>query len=86
MARSSQPSMVYLPSGGSMGMMGEEPPVKGALRPLGKSIHVQRLGSIVGRRGAGMSNITGENQLSHSFNHYGKGGLPGLDGGGGGMF
>jgi hypothetical protein len=76
--------MVYLPSGGMMGSLGDEPPVRGALRPIGKSIHVQHLGSIVGRRGAGSSNITGENQLAHSFNHYGKGGLPGLDGGGGG--
>jgi len=75
--------MVYLPAGGMMGMSMDQPPAKGALRPVGKTIHIQHLGTVVGQRGAGLNAIPGEsNQLSHSFNHYGKGGLRGLDEGG----
>lgn len=61
----------------------DEPPVRGALRPIGKTIHVQHLGTVVGRRGAGLNNLPGEvKPMNHTFNHYGKNGFGGLDGGG----
>jgi len=47
----------------------------------GKSIKRQDMGSVVGKRGAGISQITGGDQGAHSMLHYGKKGLPGLDGG-----
>ena len=37
-----------------------------------KSIKRQDLGSVVGRRGAGISQITGGDQAMHSMHHYGK--------------
>ena len=54
----------------------------------GKSMRTQHLGTVVGKRGAGISSITGGDQLAHSLHHYGKqnqaampGGLKGLVGG-----
>lgn len=72
-------------SGGFMGMFGpsKDPEKFGP----GKSVRRQDLGSVVGRRGPGLSQITGGDQDLHSVNHYGKkapggGGLGGLTGGG----
>jgi hypothetical protein len=48
-----------------------------------KSLKRQDMGSVVGRRGAGLSQITGGDQGAHSVNHYGKKGKPG--GGFGGL-
>jgi len=44
----------------------------------GKTIARQDTGSPVGRRGAGMSTITGGDPVAHSLNNYGKKGMPGL--------
>jgi hypothetical protein len=46
-----------------------------------RSLHSQVLGSVVGRRGAGITTLAGGDPAAHSVNHYGKQGLPGLDGG-----
>lgn len=46
----------------------------------GKPGAVQQMGSVVGRRGAGITSITPGDPLMHSFNNYGKGG-PGPMGG-----
>ena len=70
--RMSRPN--YLPSGGGFGSMYDQgDPTTGK---RGKSLQTQHLGSVVGRRGAGISQITGGDQGAHSMNHYGKGGLP----------
>jgi hypothetical protein len=68
----------YLPAQG-MGMGMDAEPAS-----VGKGIRRQEMGSVVGRRGAGLSQITGGDQTAHSLGHYGKGGLPGLIGGSGG--
>lgn len=69
----------FLPSFGLMGAMGAmQDPVEGK---HGKSIARQHMGSPIGRRQAGRSQITGGDQGSHSMGHYGKKGLPGLTGG-----
>lgn len=66
----------YLPAGGAMSPFGMAPdPVT---RGPGKSILTQHLGSVVGKRGAGLSMVGGGDQGSHSLGHYGKGGLRGL--------
>ncbi len=41
-------------------------------RSVGKPGHTEHLGSVVGRRGAGMSTGTGGNPGMHSLGHYGK--------------
>lgn len=46
-----------------------------------RSLHTQVLGSVVGRRGAGITTLASGDPTAHSVNHYGKQGLPGLDGG-----
>jgi len=71
----------YLPSFGLMGpfMGGPTPDPEKSGPP--KSIKRQELGTVVGRRGAGISQITGGDQGAHSMNHYGKKGLPGMEGG-----
>lgn len=43
----------------------------------------QHLGSLIGRRAAGTSMITGGDPVMHSLNHYGKGVSPLLAGDGG---
>jgi len=48
----------------------------------GKSIKRQHLGTVINRRGAGISQITGGDQNAHAMNHYGKKGLQGIEGGG----
>jgi hypothetical protein len=48
-----------------------------------RALHSQVLGSVVGRRGAGITNLGPGNPAAHSVSHYGKDGLPGLDGSGG---
>jgi hypothetical protein len=68
----------YLPGGGGFGSMFEgDPQTKGP----GKSISTQHMGTVVGKRGAGNSTITGGDPGAHSVNHYGKKGLPGMEGG-----
>lgn len=43
-------------------------------RSVGKPGRAQNLGSVVGRRGAGMAQITGGDPVAHSLGHYGKNG------------
>lgn len=72
----------YMPRGGGP-MLGDYGPVGDPVTgKRGKSIQTQHLGSVVGRRGAGISQITGGDQGAHSINHYGKGGLPAFKAGG----
>lgn len=70
----------YLPSGGLMGpMFSQEDPESPA---LGKSLKRQHMASVVGKRAAGTSQITGGDQMAHAMGHYGKKGFPGLGGDG----
>jgi hypothetical protein len=63
------------------------PGASAPLHPVGHStigtskLHTQVLGSIVGRRGAGITSLAGGDPTHHAMGHYGKKGLPGLDGG-----
>jgi len=41
----------------------------------GKSMKTQHMGSVVGRRGAGISQITKGDPGAHSMGHYGKNGI-----------
>jgi hypothetical protein len=71
---------VYLPGaasdgGGMPGFFGPTRDPEAAGPP--KSIRRQDLGSVVGRRGAGVSQITGGDQGAHSIGHYGKKAKPG---------
>lgn len=74
------------PSGSGGGFMGAfTPPRDPQTFGPRKSIRTQDLGSVVGRRGSGISQITGGDQDLHSVNHYGKnapggGGLGGMGG------
>jgi len=45
---------------------------------VGKPARTQQLGSVVGRRGAGLTSIGGGDPGMHSLNHYGKNGSPSL--------
>jgi hypothetical protein len=75
MASSGMGSLGYL---GPYGQM-DDPVSSGP----GKSMQTQHMGSVVGRRGAGRSQITGGDQVAHSVGHYGKKNpLAGLTGGG----
>jgi hypothetical protein len=67
----------YLPPGAGFGAMFDQGDPETGKR--GKSIKTQHMGTVVGKRGAGNSQITGGDQGAHSLNHYGKGGLPGLE-------
>lgn len=59
----------YLPPGGGFGpMFQNDPQTSGP----GKSIKTQHLGTVVGKRGAGISEITGGDTLAHGMNDYGK--------------
>jgi hypothetical protein len=77
----------YLPSTGiggvygglGMGFGAEDPVTRGP----GKAQQKQHLGTVVGRRGAGISQIAGGDSGAHSMGHYGKKGIQGLIGGGG---
>jgi hypothetical protein len=74
------PKLDYLPppGGGGMGIMG---PPQGRPAPAESRAHrpPREQGSIIGRRGAGMSDFGGD-QGMHTFNFYGKK-PPGLVGG-----
>lgn len=52
----------------------------GAMTRQSKVRATQDFGSVVGRRGAGLSEITGGDPMAHSMNQYGKNGLPGVPG------
>jgi hypothetical protein len=72
----------YLPSygiggpyGGMGGMMGGGDPVT---KSPGKGAEMQHMGSVLGKRGAGNSQITGGDPGAHAMNHYKKGGITGL--------
>jgi hypothetical protein len=78
MARSS-PGGYLPPMGGTGPMFG--PPQDPETSGPGKSIKTQHMGSVIGRRGAGTSQITGGDQGAHAMNHYGKGGIKDLMGG-----
>jgi len=61
----------YLPALAGMGaLMGtmRDPEIAGPP----KSLRRQDMGSVVGKRGAGSTQITGGNQMFHSMGHYGK--------------
>ena len=72
------------PAGGQSSMMGMMfgPPPDPVTTGPGKSLKTQHLGSVVGRRGAGISTITGGDPGAHAVNHYGKSGIAGIEGGG----
>jgi hypothetical protein len=42
----------------------------------GQPGQVEDHGTVVGRRGAGLNTKTGGDPILHSFNHYGKSGVP----------
>lgn len=44
----------------------------------GKSMKTQHMGTVVGKRGAGNSQITSGDQGAHSMGHYGKNGITGM--------
>jgi hypothetical protein len=44
----------------------------------GKSMKTQHLGTVVGKRGAGISQITSGDPSAHMMGHYGKKGIQGL--------
>ncbi len=62
----------YLPPGGGFGPMFTQDPETGK---RGKSIKTQHLGTVVGKRGAGISQITEGDQGAHTMGHYGKNGI-----------
>lgn len=77
MARTSSTGMgSYLPPGGGFGPMFTQDPETGK---RGKSMKTQHHGTFVGKRGAGISQITGGDQGAHTMSHYKKGGLQGLE-------
>jgi hypothetical protein len=53
--------------------------IAGLAHSVGKPGRTQNLGSLIGRRTAGLSANTGGNSAMQSLNHYGKGGAPMLD-------
>src|SRR5262249_26633059 len=77
------PSGTPTPPSGLMGaLMGpygqmDDPVTSGP----GKSMKMQHMGTVVGKRGAGNSSSTGGDQLSHSLHHYGKQNQPAMPGG-----
>jgi hypothetical protein len=70
--------MAYLPGVPDTGSSGG---IAAVARSVGKPGRTQHLGSVVGRRGAGMSSIGGGDPGLHSVNHYGKTAPPLLGGG-----
>lgn len=65
------PREAYLPSAAA-------PSVSGTRSPIARTRSTQVLGSVVGRRGAGITNLASGDPTHHARNHYGKQGLPGL--------
>jgi hypothetical protein len=57
------------------------PLASGNRSPIARTRSTQVLGSVVGRRGAGITNLASGDPTHHSMGHYGKKGLPGLSGG-----
>lgn len=68
--------MAYLPPivmGDDAGDMPASAPVKpGGKLQVGGHGNTQHYGSVIGRRGAGITTITGGDPTMHSMNHYGK--------------
>lgn len=71
--------MAYLPPSdpgygvGDLPMSPPATPVKpGGKSKVGGHINTQHYGTVVGRRGAGITTITGGDPTMHSMNHYGK--------------
>jgi hypothetical protein len=54
------------------------PLASGNKSPIARTRSTQVLGSVVGRRGAGITNLASGDPTHHAQNHYGKKGLPGL--------
>lgn len=65
--------MAYLPEASNSG-------IAAIAHSVGKPGRTEHIGSIVGRRGAGLSTQTGGDPLAHSMGHYGKDGVPLLAG------
>ena len=83
MARGSGYSVPTRPTAPPVYLTGASAPVQAiGHSPIGTSkLHTQVLGSIVGRRGAGITTLASGDPTHHAMGHYGKKGLPGLDGG-----
>ena len=45
---------------------------------VGKRVEQEELGSVIGRRSAGLTTIGGGDQMLHAFNWYGKDAPPGI--------
>lgn len=60
--------------------MGQPTAIAATAQSVGKPGRTQHLGSVVGRRGAGLSSIGGGDPGNHSVNHYGKNGPPMMGG------
>jgi len=63
----------YLPPGGGFGPMFNQGDPETGKR--GKSMKTQHMGTVVGKRGAGSSQITKGEQGNHMMGHYGKNGI-----------